>query len=65
MKQFPFGDYLIDSHNLILHGRRLKGKGKGVLGVREMRGTLEKGGRETPAGDDIGTVFCIINVHLA
>ena len=27
-----------------LHGRRLKGKGKGILGVRETRRTLEEGG---------------------
>ena len=27
-----------------LRGRRLKGKGKGVLGVRETRRTLEEGG---------------------
>ena len=32
-----------------LRGRRLKGKGKGVLGGREMRGAREEGGRETPA----------------
>ena len=32
-----------------LRGRRLKGKGKGVLGVREVRGAREEGGRETPA----------------
>ena len=32
-----------------LRGRRLKGEGKGVLGVREVRGAREEGGRETPA----------------
>ena len=32
-----------------LRGRRLKGKGKGVLGAREVRGAREEGGRETPA----------------
>ena len=32
-----------------LRGRRLKGKGKGVLGARETRGAGEEGGRETPA----------------
>ena len=32
-----------------LRGRRLKGKGKGVLGARETRGGREEGGRETPA----------------
>ena len=32
-----------------LRGRRLKGKGKGVLGARETRGAREEGGRETPA----------------
>ena len=30
-----------------LCGRRLKGKEKGVLGAREMRGACEEGGRET------------------
>ena len=29
-----------------LRGRRLKGKGKGVLGARETRGAREEGGRE-------------------
>ena len=29
-----------------LRGRRLKGKGKGVLGAREVRGAREEGGRE-------------------
>ena len=32
-----------------LRGRRLKGKGKGVLGARETREAHEEGGRETPA----------------
>ena len=32
-----------------LRGRRLKGKGKGVLGAREKREVREEGGRETPA----------------
>ena len=32
-----------------LRGRRLKGKGKGVLGARETRGVREEGGKETPA----------------
>ena len=37
-----------------LRGRRLKGKGKGVLGkgvlgARETQGVREEGGRETPA----------------
>ena len=35
--------------NASLRGRRLKGKGKGVLGARETRGAREEGGRETPA----------------
>ena len=30
-----------------LRGRRLKGKGKGVLDARETRGAREEGGRET------------------
>ena len=29
-----------------LRGRRLKGKGKGVLGARETRGAREEGGKE-------------------
>ena len=29
-----------------LRGRRLKGKGKGILGARETRGAREEGGRE-------------------
>ena len=32
-----------------LRGRRLKGKGKGVLGARETRRAREEGGRKTPA----------------
>ena len=32
-----------------LRGRRLKGRGKGVLGARETRGPGEEGGKETPA----------------
>ena len=32
-----------------LRGRRMKGKGKGVLGARETRGAREEGGKETPA----------------
>ena len=35
--------------NASLRGRRLKGKGKGVLGARETRGARKEGGRETPA----------------
>ena len=35
--------------NASLRGRRLKRKGKGVLGARETRGAREEGGRETPA----------------
>ena len=36
-----------------LRGRRLKGKGKGVLGAREKRGAHEEGGggRKRPPGD--------------
>ena len=42
------------SLEISLRGRRLKGKGKGVLGkrvlgARETRGGREEGGRETPA----------------
>ena len=32
-----------------LRGRRLKGKGKGVLGARETRGAREEGGKEENA----------------
>ena len=32
-----------------LRSRRLKGKGKGILGARETRGAHSEGGRETPA----------------
>ena len=32
-----------------LRGRRLKGKGKGILGARETRGAREEGGKETPS----------------
>ena len=32
-----------------LHGRRLKGKGQGVLGARETWGAREEGGKEMPA----------------
>ena len=32
-----------------LRGRRLKGKGKGVLGTRETLGAREERGKETPA----------------
>ena len=32
-----------------LRGRRLKGKGNGVLGARETRGAREEGEKETPA----------------
>ena len=37
------------SHGLTrsLSGRRLKGKGKGVLGARETRGSREEGEKET------------------
>ena len=30
-------------------GRRLKGKGEGVLGATETRGVRQEGGKETPA----------------
>ena len=32
-----------------LRGRRLKGKGKGILGARETQGAREEGGKETPS----------------
>ena len=35
--------------NYSLRGRRLKGKGKGLLGARETRGAREEGGRERNA----------------
>ena len=51
-KDEPLYGYLwmsLSSH-ASLRGRRLKGKGKGVLGARETRGAREEGGgRETPA----------------
>ena len=34
--------------NASLRGRRLKGRGQGVLGARETRGAREEGGKETP-----------------
>ena len=45
-----------------LRGRRLKGKGKavlgkGVLGARETRGAREEGGRETPARKPLFLTF--------
>ena len=39
----------LTTHHRSLLGRRLKGKGKGVLGARETRGVREEGRRETPA----------------
>ena len=62
IKQFPFGDYVIDSHNLILHGRRLKGKGKWVLAAK---GGCEERGREMPARRLHRNCFLhYTNIHL-
>ena len=36
------------STGVLASDRRLKGKGKGILGARETRGVREKGGKETP-----------------
>ena len=44
-----------------LRGRRLKGKGKGVLGARETRGARKEGGRETPARRPL--FFFVFNIH--
>ena len=45
-----------------LRGRRLKGKGKGVLGARETRGAREEGGREGNACQET-IVFLVFNIH--
>ena len=45
-----------------LLGRRLKGKGKGVLGARETRGP--RGGREGNACQET-IVFLVFNIHQA
>ena len=45
-------------------GRRLKGKGKGVLGARETRGAREEGGREGNACQET-IVFSVFNIHQA
>ena len=47
-----------------LRGRRLKGKGKGVLGARETRGAREEGGREGNACQE-AIVFLVFNIHRA
>ena len=36
------------STGVLASDRRLRGKGKGILGARETRGVREKGGKETP-----------------
>ena len=48
-KKKKMGHMLLLHTKISLRGRRLKGKGKGVLGARETRGAREEGGRETPA----------------
>ena len=46
----PYGpDWAIKPQIVSLRGGRLKGKGNGVVGAREMRGVHEGGGRDTPA----------------
>ena len=54
------------SHGLTrsLSGRRLKGKGKGVLGAREVRGARKEGGREGNACQET-IVFLVINIYQA
>ena len=47
-----------------LRGRRLKGKGKGVLGARGTRGAREEGGRERNACQET-IVFLVINIYQA
>ena len=46
-----------------LRGRRLKGKGKGVLGARETRGAREEGGRELGNACQETIVFLVFNIH--
>ena len=48
--------------NFSLRGRRLKGKGKGVLGARETREA--RGGREGNACQET-IVFLVFNIHQA
>ena len=58
----PYGpDWAIKPQIVSLHGGRLKRKGKGVMGAREMWGVHEWGGREMPARRLM--FFCIINIH--
>ena len=40
-----------------LRGRRLKGKGKGVLGARETRGVREEGGRDFPLRNNAASLI--------
>ena len=47
-----------------LRGRRVKGKGKGVLGARKTRGAREEGGREGNACQET-IVFLVFNIHQA
>ena len=46
-----------------LRGRRLKRKGKGVLGARETRGVREEGGEGNACQETI--VFLVFNIHQA
>ena len=54
-----------------LRGRRLKGKGKGVLDARETRGAREEGGRETslppspPFPPRASLAFCVSRFSLS
>ena len=45
-----------------LRGRRMKGKGKRVLGARETRGAREEGGKDA-CQENI--VFLVFNIHQA
>ena len=63
-ESFDFGFYFLLNSSLrphlnsSLHGRHLKGKGKGVLGARETPGAREEGGSEGHACQET-TVFAI------
>ena len=46
-----------------LRGRHLKGKGKGVLGVTEMRGVHEEGGRQMPTRKPLFSPSCLLIMY--
>ena len=47
-----------------LRSRRLKGKGKRILGAKEMQGAREEGGKETPSSRPLYFSF-FFNIHRA